>query len=402
MSTTPRGERLIIALVGRRNAGKSSLINAIVGQEIAIVSETPGTTTDPVAKHYELVPLGPVTFYDTAGLDDSGELGEKRVASTRRVVYRADIVIFVSDGTDFDPSELEMLNQSIEMKIPSLVVFNKSDLRAASEANVSFCSEQGLPYLRVSASDRTGILQLKDELIRLAPQKLTDNRILIGDLLPPKARVILVCPIDSAAPKGRLILPQVQSIRDILDHNGVAVVVKDTELEDSLGMLKDPPDLVVTDSQAIEFVNKVTPEPIPLTTFSILFARYKGELDILISGIQQIGKLKDGDKILIAEACSHHAQKDDIGRVKIPRWIRAYTGKELSFETYAGHDFPESLEDYALCIHCGGCMINAAEMNRRILECHRRGVPITNYGLCISKVHGNFDRTIAPLMEVRK
>lgn len=402
MSPTPRGERLIIALVGRRNAGKSSLINAIVGQEIAIVSETPGTTTDPVDKHYELLPLGPVTFYDTAGVDDSGELGEKRVASTRKVLYRADIVLFVNDGSEFDIHELDMLQRCIEMEIPSLVVYNKSDLRSPADANIDFCKKHNLPYIIASASTKSGILELKNEIIRLAPKKLMENRILLGDLLSPQARVILVCPIDSAAPKGRLILPQVQAIRDILDHDGLAIVVKESELEESLAMLKSPPDLVVTDSQAIELVNRITPEPIELTTFSILFARYKGELDILLSGIEQIDKLQDGDKVLIAEACSHHVQKDDIGRVKLPRWIREYTKKELIFETYAGHDFPENLEDYSLCVHCGGCMINAAEMNHRILECHRRKVPITNYGLTICKVHGAFDRAIAPLMRVRK
>ncbi|HRX76117.1 MAG TPA: [FeFe] hydrogenase H-cluster maturation GTPase HydF [Candidatus Cloacimonadota bacterium] len=402
MSTTPRGERSIIALVGRRNAGKSSLINAIVGQEIAIVSEIPGTTTDPVDKHYELLPLGPVTFYDTAGVDDKGELGDKRVASTRKILYRADIVLFVNDGSDFDKHEIDLLQRIEEMQIPTLMVFNKSDTRTAATSNLDYCLAHKIDYCIVSAKNNDGIREAKEKLIRLAPKYLNEDRVILGDMLKGKSRVILVCPIDSAAPKGRLILPQVQAIRDILDHDAIAIVVKETELKDALAMLSDPADMVITDSQAIAQVNQETPEHIELTTFSVLFARYKGELDLLLSGIQAIDKLKDNDRVLIAEACSHHVQEDDIGRVKLPRWLREYTGKELEFDTFAGHDFPENLEDYAVCIHCGGCMINAMEMNRRILECHRRGVPITNYGLTITKVHGAFDRAIAPLMRVKK
>ncbi|MCB5272441.1 MAG: [FeFe] hydrogenase H-cluster maturation GTPase HydF [Candidatus Cloacimonetes bacterium] len=402
MSTTPRGERLIIALLGRRNAGKSSLINALIGQEVAIVSETPGTTTDPVAKHYELSPLGPVTFYDTAGLDDEGELGQKRVASARKILYRADIVIFINDGSKFDKHELDMLNQIREMKIPLLMVFNKADISQAGAANLRYCEDLKIPYVSLSAKAKTGISEAKAALVKLAPKSDKEERVILADIIKPKDRIILVCPIDSAAPKGRLILPQVQTLREILDRDAIGIMVKETELGEALAMLSEPPDLVVTDSQVIEQVNRETPEPIELTTFSILFARYKGELDVLLTGIDQIDRLKDGDKVMIAEACSHHAQEDDIGRVKLPRWISKYTGKKLIYEVYAGHDFPENLEDFALCVHCGGCMINAAEMNRRILECHRRGVPITNYGLLICKVHGAFDRAIAPLMRVRQ
>lgn len=402
MATTPRGERLIIALVGRRNAGKSSLINALVGQEVAIVSEVPGTTTDPVDKHYELLPLGPVTFYDTAGVDDEGELGAKRVAATRKILYRTDIVIFVNDGTAFDPHETEMLARVQEMDIPLLMVFNKADIVDTLPGNIEYCSLRNIPFINVSAKQKSGIDKAKDLLVHLAPKHLSENRVLLGDLIKPKARVVLVCPIDSAAPKGRLILPQVQAIRDILDYDAQAIVVKETELKSALSMMKEPPDLVVTDSQAIEQVNRETPEGIELTTFSILFARYKGELDILLTGINQIDLLKDGDKVLIAEACSHHVQKDDIGRVKLPKWISNYTKRDIFFETYAGHDFPENLEEYALCVHCGACMINVAEMNRRIVECHRRGVPITNYGLTICKVLGSFERAIAPLLRVKQ
>jgi len=402
MSTSPRGERLIIALLGRRNAGKSSLINALIGQEVAIVSQTPGTTTDPVAKHYELAPLGPVTFYDTAGVDDEGELGQKRVASARKILYRADLVIFINDGSGFDSHELDMLAQIREMKIPLLMVFNKADLAQPVEANLIYCQKLKIPHVSISAKAKTGISEARDALVKLAPKSGSEERVILSDMIKAKDRIILVCPIDSAAPKGRLILPQVQTLREILDRDAIGIMVKDTELKDALAMLEQPPDLVVTDSQVIEQVNRETPEPIELTTFSILFARYKGELDVLLTGIDQIDRLKDGDKVMIAEACSHHAQEDDIGRVKLPRWISEYTGKKLSYEVYAGHDFPENLEDFALCVHCGGCMINAAEMNRRILECYRRGVPITNYGLLICKVHGAFERAIAPLMRVRQ
>lgn len=397
MSSAPRGERLIIALIGKRNAGKSSLINALVGQDIAIVSEMPGTTTDPVDKHYELLPLGPVTFYDTAGLDDVGELGELRVKATRKILYRADIVIFVNDNEPFGEEEISMLERVMEMEIPSLVVFNKADLKELDPANIAFCSRHSLPYVSTSAKDKQGILDAKNEIIRLAPKYLKENRILVGDILKPKARVILVCPIDSAAPKGRLILPQVQVIRDILDHDGQAMVVKETELLDSIYAFKELPDLVVTDSQAIEQVNRETPPEVALTTFSILFARYKGELDTLLGGIRKIDQLQDGDRVLIAEACSHHVQKDDIGRNKLPKWISQYTGKKLEFDVFAGHDFPDDLEKYAVVIHCGGCMINPMEMNRRITEAQRRGVPITNYGMTISKVQGVLDRVVKPL-----
>ena len=397
MSTTPRGERLIIALIGKRNAGKSSLINALVGQDIAIVSETPGTTTDPVDKHYELLPLGPVTFYDTAGVDDTGELGEMRVKATRKILFRADIVLFVSDNLAFNPAELSMLKRVEEMEIPTLMIFNKTDLRQPDASSIQYCNEHQIKYVAISAKSKTAILEAKAELIKLAPKYLKENRILAGDLVQPKATVILVTPIDSAAPKGRLILPQVQVLRDLLDQNACVMTVKETELTDAINSLKQLPDLVITDSQVVEQVDRETPQSVALTTFSILFARYKGELDTLLTGIRKIDDLQDGDYVLIAEACSHHVQEDDIGRNKIPRWLSDYTGKDLHFEVFAGHDFPEDLEKYALAIHCGGCMINPMEMNRRIVESLRRGVPITNYGLTISKVQGVLDRVIKPL-----
>ncbi len=401
MSSTPRGERLIIALIGKRNAGKSSLINALTGQEIAIVSEVPGTTTDPVDKHYELLPLGPVTFYDTAGVDDSGELGQKRVKATRKILYRADIVIFVNDGESFDASELEMLERIQEMEIPMVVVFNKSDISYGSRENLHYCNERGIPHVKVSTVSKEGVLTCKEEIIRLAPKYLKENRILSGDLVQPYDHVILVAPIDSAAPKGRLILPQVQVLRDLMDHDAIVTVVKETELKMSLELTVKKPWLVITDSQVIEQVNREVPDDILVTTFSVLFARYKGELDILLEGVERIKTLQDGDKVLIAEACSHHVQKDDIGRVKLPKWLQEFTRKELIFDTYAGHDFPENLEDYAVCVHCGACMINPMEMNRRIIECHRRGVPITNYGMTISLVQGVLERVIKPFSLAR-
>lgn len=397
MSSTPRGERLIITLLGNRNSGKSSLINALTNQEIAIVSDTPGTTTDPVDKRYELLPLGPVTLYDTAGLDDIGELGEKRVQATYRVLFRSDMAIFVNDGSAFSASELSFLERIREMKIPVLVAFNKSDLRPPAAANLEYCQTHGLTWVAISASRKENITAAKEKLIELAPQRYTEDRPLVRDIVKPGDRVILVTPIDAAAPKGRLILPQVQVLRDLLDGGAVPVVVRDLELKHALAALKEDPDLVITDSQAIEQVVRDLPQSVKLTTFSILFARYKGDLGILANGIRQIDKLQDGDKVLIAEACSHHVQEDDIGRVKIPRWLKTYTQKELVFETYAGHDFPPNLEDFALCVHCGACMLNQMEMTRRIVEAQRRGVPITNYGLTIAKVHGYFDRAIAPL-----
>jgi len=402
MSSTPRGERLNIAIIGKRNAGKSSLINALVGQEIAIVSDVPGTTTDPVDKRYELLPLGPVTFFDTAGVDDTGELGKKRVQATQKILYRADIAIFVSDGNAFHNAELKMIEKIREMELPLLIVFNKKDIITANPENIAFCQNNSLPYISVSSVTQEGINECKEKLIQLSPQYLKENRIIAGDLVNPGDSVILVTPIDSSAPKGRLILPQVQTLRDLLDRNCLVTVVQETELKSALDKAKEPPALVITDSQVIETVAKIVPEEIPLTTFSILFARYKGELNTLLEGINCLKTLQDGDKILIAEACSHNIQKDDIGRVKIPNWMQKFSQKKLSFEVYAGHDFPDNLEEYAVCIHCGGCMITPMEMNRKIMECRRRGVPVTNYGMTISLLQGVLERTIKPLLKTKE
>ncbi|HQC58309.1 MAG TPA: [FeFe] hydrogenase H-cluster maturation GTPase HydF [Candidatus Syntrophosphaera thermopropionivorans] len=397
MSSTPRGERLIITLLGNRNSGKSSLINALTNQEIAIVSEVPGTTTDPVAKRYELLPLGPVTFYDTAGLDDMGELGEKRIRAAYKVLFKTDMAIFVNDGSPFQENELKALQRLKEMKLPVLVIFNKSDLRKPHQNNIEFCQDNDLAWISVSATTKENITVAKEKIIELAPFYLKEERPLVRDIVHSGDRVILVTPIDASAPKGRLILPQVQVLRDLLDSGAVTTVVREFELNKALKALKSEPDLVITDSQVIQRVVNQLPPQVPLTTFSILFARYKGDLEALIKGCQKIDELKDGDRILIAEACSHHPQKDDIGRTKIPNWLKNYTQKDLNFDIAAGSDFPDNLEDYALIIHCGACMLNQKEMNNRIREAERRGVPITNYGLAISKLHGYFERTIAPL-----
>jgi len=382
-------------LTGKRNAGKSSLINAITGQEIAIVSEIPGTTTDPVDKHYELLPLGPVTFYDTAGIDDVGELGLKRIQATRKILYRADIAIMVIGGGEIDATEQKLLNEMQNLKIPLLVVFNKSDLFAVSEQAFAYCRQHQLTYCIASAQTGQGITECKETIISLAPEMLHREIPLAGDLVAAGSHVILVTPIDLAAPKGRLILPQVQVIRDLLDNDVIVTVVKERELEYALESQKRKPDLVITDSQVVLKVAGDVPEDVPLTTFSILFARYKGELGALLQGARKIDQLQDGDRILIAETCSHHVQCDDIGRVKIPRWLNQYTGKDLHYEVYAGHDFPDNLEEFALAIHCGACMINPTEMSHRMLECARRGVPITNYGMAISKVQGVLERVVA-------
>ena len=397
MQKAPKGERLIIVLLGRRNVGKSSLINALVGQEIALVSNIPGTTTDPVDKHYELLPLGPVTFYDTAGLDDVGELGEMRIKATRKVLMKADLALLVTDERGLGEEEFKIIKELEEKKIPFILVFNKRDLSAPRQEDINFCTSKSIHFVSVSAKNGDGVLKLKELIIKLAPDYLKREQVLVGDLIKGGDIVILVVPIDLAAPKGRLILPQVQVLRDILDNDAIGIIVKERELEEALRSLNKKPALVITDSQVILKVAGDVPKDISLTTFSILFARYKsGDLKILVDGLKQIDKLKDGDKVLISEACSHHVQADDIGRVKIPRWITQYTGKDIKFDVVSGSDFPDNLEDYKLVIHCGACMLNPSEMRSKIRECLRRGVPITNYGVTICKVQGVLERVLKP------
>lgn len=393
-AATPRSLRSIISIIGRRNAGKSSLINAVTGQEVAIVSAQPGTTTDAVAKPYELIPLGPVTFYDTAGLDDEGELGAQRIKATKKVLCRSDIAVLVCGEEGIGDCEKEMIAEIRRLEIPFLIAFNKVDKNEPRAGDVKFCEDNHIKYVRVSALIKNQIDELKAAMIDIVPEEFKKDPLLAGDLFKAGDTVIMVTPIDLSAPKGRLILPQVQILREILDCDAIALAVKENELASALGNLKEKPALVITDSQVVMKVDKIVPEDIALTTFSILFARYKGDLQIMASGAEMIDKLKDGDKILIAEACSHHAMADDIGKVKIPNWIKQYSGKKIEFHFCAGNDFPENLEEYVLVIHCGACMLNRVEMIRRLKECVRRNVPITNYGVAISKTQGVLARVI--------
>jgi [FeFe] hydrogenase H-cluster maturation GTPase HydF len=395
-SETPRAMRFVIALVGCRNAGKSSLINALTGQEISIVSDIAGTTTDAVAKAYELLPLGPVTFYDTAGLDDDSSLGQQRIAATHKALYKADVTLMVVGENGWCSADEKIAAQLKEMKIPTIVVFNKSDKAAVRPEDVSKCHSYGFEFVSVSAEKGQNIDNLKNLIVQAIPEENKKETPLLGDLVTAKDSVVLVTPIDTSAPKGRLILPQVQILREILDCKAFAHVTQTDELPEVLASLQNKPKIVITDSQAVFKVNQLVPNDIALTTFSILFARFKGDLKIMVNGAKQLDNLPDNARILIAEACSHHAQDDDIARVKIPNWLRKYTQKELNFAFCTGCDFPDDLEKYNLIVHCGACMLNRMEMNRRLKECVRRGVPITNYGVAISKAQGILERVIKP------
>lgn len=397
---TPSANRIHISFFGRRNAGKSSLVNAVTGQELAVVSETKGTTTDPVYKAMELLPLGPVMIIDTPGIDDEGSLGELRIKKTKQVLNKTDIAVLVVDGVEgFTGIEEEMTALFREREVPYLVVYNKADLgKEALAAGRSQQSEQmqrneNAEILWVSAQTKEGIFELKEKMAHLI--KVDDSRFqIVGDLLHPMDVVILVIPIDSAAPKGRLILPQQQVIRDILEAGAVSVVVKDTELKQTLDKLGTKPYLVITDSQAFKQVAKDTPQDIYLTSFSILMARWKGFLETAVKGVQMLESIQNGDKILIAEGCTHHRQCDDIGTVKLPKWICKYTGKEPEFVFSSGTEFPENLEEYKLVIHCGGCMLNEREMHYRMKRAVEQGVPFTNYGTAIAQMNGILDRSL--------
>ena len=378
---TPRALRHIIAIIGRRNAGKSSLLNALTEQDISIVSPEAGTTTDAVAKPYELLPLGPVTFYDTAGLDDDSSLGQQRIKSTRKALYKADVAVLVVNEGGLGSFEKQIAADVREMQIPLVAAFNKCDKATLRPEDETFCRENNIPYTVVSALENKNITQLKELIIAAVPEENKRPIKLLDGLVEAKDSVILVTPIDTSAPKGRLILPQVQILREVLDTKAFATVTQTEELADSLAALKDKPRIVTE---------------IALTTFSILFARHKADLQIMAEGAKTIDRLENGDKILIAEACSHHAQDDDIAKVKIPNWLGRYTGNKFEFSVCTGSDFPEDLEKYQLVIHCGACMLNRAEMNRRLKECVRRGVPVTNYGLAISKTQGVLERVIKP------
>ena len=394
LNETPRSDRIHIALFGKRNAGKSSVINALTNQELAIVSEVKGTTTDPVYKSMELLPLGPVVMIDTPGLDDEGELGKKRVKKAKEVLSKADIALVIMDAaqgvTSFEQDMMELMEKR---KIPYLKVYNKIDLSEREETDEDACY--------VSAVTGEGIQELKEAIGRIVPSEKETQKI-AGDLVAPLDLVVLVVPIDSAAPKGRLILPQQQTIRDLLESGAASVVVRDFELAGVLEKLGTRPALVITDSQAFEQVAEDVPDDIMLTSFSILFARYNGDLEEEIRGIRALKSLKDGDRILIAEGCTHHRQCDDIGTVKIPRWLRQYTGKEFQIETSSGNGFPDDLEDYQMIIHCGGCMLNRREMKSRIQRAVEAGVPIVNYGVLIACIKGILERSLEPFPEALK
>ena len=395
MNDTPSSERLHIGFFGRRNAGKSSLVNAVTGQELSVVSDVKGTTTDPVRKAMELLPLGPVVIIDTPGYDDEGALGEMRVRKTRQVLNRIDIAILVVDSsTGMRPCEEELLSLIQGKNVPYLIAFNKCDLLK----EIPPAADR---QIYVSATEKIHIEELKEQIGTLVKSDAGKLQ-LVGDLIHPDQLVVLVIPIDKAAPKGRLILPQQMVIRDILEADASAICVKEYELRGLLEKLAEKPALVITDSQVFAKVSADVPTDVPLTSFSILMARYKGLLDIAVHGAYAIEKLKDGDKVLISEGCTHHRQCDDIGTVKIPRWLKEYTGKELIIETSSGTEFPDDLGSYKMIIHCGGCMLNEREMKYRISCAQDQGIPIANYGMVIAYIHGILKRSLSPFPEIEK
>ena len=408
MNNTPSGERIHIGFFGRRNAGKSSLVNAVTGQELAVVSEQKGTTTDPVYKAMELLPLGPVMIIDTPGFDDEGSLGELRVKKTKQVLNKTDVAVLVVDAIEgLGPCDRELIALFKQKEIPYIIAANKADLteepkelaeKVAEQLNVNTAdggaSDGASAVVAVSALQTQGIYELKETIGKLAADGENDKR-LVADLVSQGDLVVLVVPIDSAAPKGRLILPQQQVIRDLLEAGAISVVVKESELAETLVKLGQKPAMVITDSQAFEEVAKIVPEDITLTSFSILMARYKGLLDLAVEGVATIDQLKDGDRVLISEGCTHHRQCDDIGTVKIPRWLKQHTGRELVIETSSGMGFPEDLSPYAMIIHCGGCMLNEREVRYRMKCAKDAGVPITNYGIVIAYMKGILKRSIS-------
>nr|WP_294495380.1 [FeFe] hydrogenase H-cluster maturation GTPase HydF [uncultured Mediterraneibacter sp.] len=402
MNRTPASERTHIGFFGKRNAGKSSVMNAVTGQDLAVVSDVKGTTTDPVYKAMELLPLGPVVMMDTPGIDDEGGLGELRVKKSYQVLNKTDAAVLVIDGSEGASAQDAALVERIRAKkIPFTVVINKKEL-ASSEVKGRVMEELGLTeeqVVLVSAARGDGIGELKEKIAAIARAE-EPERYLVRDLLEPSDIAVLVVPIDSAAPKGRLILPQQQTIRDVLEAGAVSVVTKETELKGTLSSLAKKPKLVITDSQAFSQVSADTPEDILLTSFSILFARYKGNLEQAIRGVTALDRLNDGDVVLISEGCTHHRQCDDIGTVKIPRWIREYTGKEICIETTSGTEFPDDLSRYKLIIHCGGCMLNEREMKYRLSCASDQGVPMTNYGILIAHVKGILKRSVKVFPEI--
>lgn len=398
----PKSFRIHIGIFGRRNTGKSSILNALTQQEVSIVSEVAGTTADPVEKPMELLPLGPVLFIDTAGIDDRGLTGDKRVEKTIAVFDRTDLGIIVTNFEDWGKYELRIMEEFKSREIPFLVAFNKADIYTENKKITGQLKDARVNYVSTSATTGTGIPELRELILKTAPVDFIERPGILSDLVSPDELAILVIPIDSAAPKGRLILPQVQSIRDLLDNDSMCLIVKENGLKNALSKLNKPPKLVVTDSQAFAKVAADTPKEIPLTSFSILFARFQGDLTEMVRGALTIDKLKPGDKVLIAEACSHHPSEEDIGTVKIPRWLNQFVGGELDFSNCKGNNLPQSLEQFKLIIHCGACMWNRRAMLSRIMKARQADVPITNYGLTIAYSLSIFERALEPFPEALK
>ena len=393
LNQTVSAERVHIGFFGLRNAGKSSLVNAVTAQKLSLVSDVLGTTTDPVKKAMELLPMGPVVIIDTPGLDDVGKLGSQRVERAKQVLRQTDVAVLVVDALKgLSAIDNEMIALFKEKNLPYIIAFNKSDL-------LDTIPDGDKNEIYVSAQNNFNINELKEKIATFSKNAESDKKIL-ADLVNANETVVLVIPIDSSAPKGRLILPQQQTIRELLDIGAVAVATRETELKTTLDSLKNPPKLVITDSQAFGFVSKVVPKDILLTSFSILFARYKGDLATVVGGAAQLDKLNDGDKVLISEGCTHHRQCKDIGTVKLPGWITDYTGKKIEFEFTSGTEFPEDTSKYALVVHCGGCMLNEKEMQSRILRCKQNGTPITNYGVAIAQMHGILKRSLEPFPQI--
>ena len=398
MNQTPSSERVHIGFFGRRNAGKSSVLNAVTGQDLAVVSDVKGTTTDPVQKSMELLPLGPVVVIDTPGIDDEGELGALRVKKSYQVLNKSDAAVLVVDASlGLCEEDFAFIEHIQKKQIPYAVAFNKSDLApsASLAKDLQYLKEHQIDFVSVSTADLSGIDTLKEKIATLAKTEDTKLRI-VADLIHPSDFVVLVVPIDKAAPKGRLILPQQQTIRDILEADATAIVVKEYELRDTLAHLGKKPRLVITDSQVFAKVSADTPADIMLTSFSILFARYKGNLPALIKGVTALEQIEDGDKILVSEGCTHHRQCDDIGSVKLPRWIRQYTGKEPEFVFSSGTEFPADLSPYKMIVHCGGCMLNEREMKYRLACAKDQNIPMTNYGILIAYIQGILKRSVEP------
>ncbi|MDO9513071.1 MAG: [FeFe] hydrogenase H-cluster maturation GTPase HydF [Elusimicrobiota bacterium] len=399
MLKTPKGLRLHIAIFGRRNVGKSSVLNALTGQSISIVSEKAGTTTDPVEKAMELLPIGPVLFIDTAGMDDTGALGKLRVKKSAKIFDRADVVLLVTETNVFGPYEKKILDEAKKRKVPVIAILNKSDIVPAPPNVIKELKKRKTPFVQICASEKnpSTTATVKEKLISVTPAEFLSPPGVIADLIEKNQTIILVIPIDKEAPKGRLILPQQMILREILDKKAVCMIVNENNLKDAIKTLKKKPSLVVTDSQAFETVLLNTPKGIPLTSFSILLARAKGDIKELAAGVNAVKKLKNGSLVLIAEACTHHPIGEDIGRVKIPGWLREKTGKKLIFDVRAGRDYPEDLKKYDLIVHCGSCMLNRKETLNRIFAAKKAGVPITNYGTLIAYLHGGLKRSLTPL-----